>query len=845
MPTSPRRPRLVACLLAVAGSLLLHLAIMLDQGIFPLGTRARGMGDYGPQYVPFHQALAAALHGSPLVGPGFNWLSGAGVPSLADYATYTASPFSLLVALFPVEHAELALTCAVVMKVCLAAGTMTLLLVTLTPVCKHWPAALLGIAYSTSAWVFDISIYTPQWLDGMLGFPLLCLVGLWCSQRRHPWLGVAIVAETWWANYYSAYMASLGAAVFLVIWLAAGGRRLGHAVGDVMRFALVGVGGILLTSPILIPAVLAVSHGVPYGGAGLPTVTLDSILVRLLPYTEGVAGTPALAANSACLVLALSLPWKAGLSRRQRVVWLTVPLLLLGSIMWEPTLRMWNVFDVPNGNPYRFSFVLIGILLVMSWLSLQDSTSPEAKMQGAPGTRWPHPLALAISTALVLLLAHAAPAVHVRFLRISPDVQWPPTIVALVMLATSLLRGRLRQAGVAIVIVITALETVGSARFIDESARRFLATAPVHDLVADAALQRSEQAVRQATWPGMRVSSTRWPNKLSWMSFNMPMMLLYPSVGYYSSTLPLDVSSTLQGLGVAARARGRMLIDTSDPGLDPLLAIRVRGTDPLFHGTAGTPAFSMVRAVGDPKSSLPGLPHQFANRNTLLDTPVYSPATATHFSQPTGPGGVIRIPAGHTVSMSSSCPARTLMQVLMEPGEGLVQWEDPAKGSQRMGLKDRRVVTLGSPVPGSVRITGTGRGTAARPNSVACLDAASLQEQVRRSTRPAIDINGPRITARFARPVVGDVLIATTYQSGWTCSLDGHSAEARGRSGLLSIHANGNTMVECRHRTAGARPGVALGLVTLALLGLLRWQAGPGSLLRRRCGINQRMARRD
>ncbi|MGO4957206.1 YfhO family protein [Luteococcus sp. Sow4_B9] len=825
MPTALRHHRILSASTAAVLTLAVHLLVMRRRQIVPFGETTRGVGDYGPQYVPFHHALSQILHGSEQIGLDFNWLSGGGVAFLPDYTTYLASPFALMVGLFPPSQTELALTVTILIRLSVAAGAMSLLLTKLTPWVTPWATLPFAVTYATSAWVFDIAIYTPQWLDGLISFPLLCLAALWCREDRRRLLAILVVAEAWWSNYYTAYMASLGAALFLVLWLATTGVSWLEGLRSVLRFALTGLVGVLLVAPLLVPTALAVANGVPYGRSSLGEVTPRSALVRLLPFTEGVMRTPALAVGTLGLLLALAQPFCSRRPLRQRLVWTGGLAALFGSLLWLPTVMAWNVFDIPNGNPFRFSFVLTGFLVLTAWFCVQDG-----RLGSVTVLRWPSMLACLAGVGQLMLLTRLANQVQEKQLLIHPSAisAWSLRIGAGVLLV-SLVQLRWRKIAAlaaAALALLSFVETERSAYFIDTALRIDLGTAPAHDPTARNYQTLASRATSQATWPQGRVSAEAWPREYSWMSYNNPLLRGYPSLPYYSSTLPLAVSETLQGLGVASRANGRMLIDTRDPGLDPLLAVSVRGSDHLLTQTDRLEAFAMVRAVGAAPASAAGLPRPARLRNDLLDEPVYHPAEGIHFSKEPRQNGRLTVGVGETVVATASCAPGQVLQLFIDGGNGLVEWSDASGGKHRMGSFDRRVLTLAPAPRGAIRLSGRSpAGISMTPGGLACLDSSSLAQQVSSMETPLIDVDGASIHAQFAQPIRGSIIVATTAQRGWTCSLDGREVPVEPRSGLLGVHADGRSELSCSYHTPGLRTGLALGALA-AILAMAYWWAG-------------------
>lgn len=220
------RPRQAAALLAAALTVASFCAADAVARSYPFGPRTRAVNDLGNQYVPFHAHLWDLLHGRSDGGLLVNWQSGFGSSFLPDLGTYLSSPFALLVGVFPRDEIDLAVYVVTVLKTACAGAAMAWLLLRLRPG-RWWAAGLLGAAYALCGWSIADASYNPMWLDGLVALPLLCLVGEWALGGRRRLLGVLVVALAWIANFYTAYMATLGAGLFLLLrlWLCGLPRR--------------------------------------------------------------------------------------------------------------------------------------------------------------------------------------------------------------------------------------------------------------------------------------------------------------------------------------------------------------------------------------------------------------------------------------------------------------------------------------------------------------------------------------------------------------------------------------------------------------------------------------------
>ncbi|WP_373683334.1 YfhO family protein, partial [Streptomyces somaliensis] len=324
---------------------------------FPFGARTRAVNDLGNQFVPFHAHLWDLLHGRADTGP-LNWRSGYGTSLLPDLGTYLTSPFAPLVAVFPRERIDLAVYVVTVLKIGAAAAAMALSLLRQRRGAR-WGAAALGASYALCGWAVAEASYNPMWLDGLIAFPLLCLVAEWVLRGRRPVLGPVVVAVCWVANFYTAYMATLGAALVL---LARGGARprvLGRAAATVLA-------GIGLAAPVLVPVFLGSRHAYPGWTRDFDAAPWTDLAARVLPATYGFF-TPALFLAAGALLPAAALPFHRGVPGRERLVWGGLVAGVLLSLQWEPTHLVWHVFATPNGSPYRQTFVLAGVAVMAAW----------------------------------------------------------------------------------------------------------------------------------------------------------------------------------------------------------------------------------------------------------------------------------------------------------------------------------------------------------------------------------------------------------------------------------------------------------------------------------------------
>lgn len=797
-----------------------QLVVLALGRVHPFGWASMGLGDFGTQYLPFHALLRSALLGSPLTGPLFTWQLGGGAQTLPDYATYTASPLAPLVTLLPAARVELAVTAIAVAKLGLAAATMAWLLCELRPelAARGHRVVLvaLAVSHAASSWVPNIGFYTVQWLDSLYTFPLLCLSGLWARQRRRPGLAVAVAALAWWANFYTAYMATIGAGLLLVALLLAMPSGWRQDLAALLRFCLTTVVGIGCAGVILVPTAMALEVSTKTGGPTLGGLEWRDILVRLFSHTEGVRQTPSLSAGAMALVVLLGLPLASHLTRRARLVLAAASVLLVLGLDSRPVLLVWNAFDLPNGNPYRFSFTLCGWIVCLA--ALAWPLSPLGWRRRLPS--------VLLSGVLLAVLVWATRGAPGAFNHTDP---WGPRWAALawLLLVPVLLAGTstIRRVTTWLLLSVVLVEAVTSGVFVNRSLHGFLTETPQTSGWAHRAQQQGQLYTQAAPWPVHRVGVPQDLTQLNWLP-NDAALDGYPATSYYSTLTAAATTSAWIGLGAGIRFEGRRLYEDSDPVWDAITAVSVRPASRTGRPASRPdpkPAMPMVRLAAEhPRTHLGPV---FDNRNDLFSAPVYSAPSRVSFTldgHSQALGSPVALPAPSRGELVVECLPGQRPTVMLAGVSGRLRGDGSPVRLGEVNLHPAGTVGSARLVLDSYR---PGR-LVAQP--AACLDENLVARQVAATEVPRITITPGRVSATFAAPVTGRVVVAAPAIDGWQVLVDGRPARVRPVAGLLAVDASGATSVQFVHRVPGLLAGALVsGASLLAALTLV--------LLDRRC----------
>lgn len=840
--------RLRAALLGAFAAAVAFCAGDAFSHTYPFGSRTRNVNDLGNQFVPFHAHLWDLLHGKADGGILLNWQSGYGTSFLPDLGTYVSSPFALLVALFPRDRIDLAVYAITVLKIGAAAAAMACLLLMLRPG-RWWGAGLLGASYAMCGWTITTAEYNTMWLDGLIAFPLFCMVVEWARTGRRPVLAVVIVALGWTANFYTAYMATIASAIVLVArLLMEPGTTRRQALKAMGRASLSMVLGIGLSAPLLLTIVKATKLAYPGRDGDFAAAPWPDVFGRLLPGTFGSA-SPALYLDSAALLLALLLPFHGVVPRRTRVVWTGAMLAVLLSFQWQPTHLAWHAFATPNGSPYRQTFVLSGVMIIAAWFALAH---------GLPTWRQ-------IGFGAAVMAALAAVAAIGSDAGVTGRGTYALFAVGLVCVVGALILLGRAETQRSRALVLVAVSVLVAVQFAQSSLSTAWADRKRIELLDDYAPwghRESSQAAAVASaddWPDYRTD----PGREQTVG-NDPLMVGGQGAAYYSSLTPEVWTQTLAALGGGWTSHGRSLQSLDNPVTDVIFSVGARSHQALDPHQRGNPAPKapsfitrqkvppLVTVRGPGTTGAYGT-SPYRNQEMLLGHRVYDASGPITLRDGNGKqvlpsGDQFQVHGGATLAnddkytLETSCPAGDQVylnapdlnsRIGVPGGQSFSLTGDmPARRAAMVHVADAPAdgrVTL------KVRVFAT---TTLGTDAIGCLDPKKLadaEQQIAASAATSVHVGDDGFSAQLPSGSRGYAVFAAPAITGWQCSAGGGGkSTAQSWLGLLAVKlpADGAaTTVSCSFTPPGLRQGELVGGASLVGLAVL---AGYGWWRRRR-----------
>lgn len=854
-PEEPRTRRawycpLMAALLTLAVALLAYAYL----GIWPLGDKTVMVVDMHHQYAPLLSELRSML----LEGGSFTYSFhlGLGANFIPAFAYYLASPLNLLLVLFPPAYLAEGIFVIMILKTALAAAAFAACAQYLF---RRRNAAIIALSmlYALMTYMLAYS-WNVMWLDVVALAPLVVL----CLERMLRGGGLLAYAGTLalalFANYYIGFMLCVFLVLYFAVWLLRERRSLTDVLRGGGRFAAGSLLGGGLAAALLVPTALALGR-TSAAGDGMKEFAANFDLFDLfgnLFYGAEPTIRSGNLPNLYCGVLVVLLvPLYLSvrpipLRRRLSYGGLAVLLLLSCTInQWD---LLWHGLHTPNDLPYRFSFLVCFVLLLLAGEVLRhlSSLTPTHILASLGGSAaylvlWEKlggeegPADTLIYINLLLLAAYAA--VLLFTLRRKLPMR-AGRLLVLVLVAAELLTGTAQS--------LTAIN--GNEYYTSHNNYVDNAGTVANTLAVERAQEIAQEEGQVFTRLEFLPRSTCMDTAL----------YHYPGITTFASSNPYRTTLLMGDLGYAINGVNSYLYKSFVASADSLFAIRYVILDfkleshPQLTLLESVEAEGVYRYIYRNERALPvGV---FATNGVrTFAAPSYAPFTAQEdlYAALTGVEERLYEPlplestsysstiAGHSFVKNQTDASVVYAGEVTEAGQYFAFVDCRAADSIMLDVYDEDsqhknnwsvttyepfIVDLGTLQPGSrVETFIEGEGTFTGNVYVVRLEDEALQAQIGRLTDGGVQVTAHSdtgLTGTVKAPEDGALFFSIPYDTGWTVTVDGQTAETfpiakepEGTDGALlgvSVSAGQHT-VELSYRAPGQTVGLLISLASL------------------------------
>lgn len=586
--------------------LLLFLAYS-TVGFYPIGDKTPLTIDMYHQYAPFLSELKRKLAGGESLF--YAWNSGLGVNFYSLIAYYAASPFNLLLLLFPLEHLTEGIYLMTLLKTGLMGLTMSIfleqglssrgLLSLHRPnvnVSYRRPAVprlddekpryarqdtatdlailALSTAYALSSYTFSYA-WNVMWLDGLVLLPLVML-GLLKLLREKKialyslTLGLSIIV-----NYYIAVFVCLFAVFYFVYQIfidpktqrtLSRGKLVPNYLKRGLLFAFASLLGAGISAIMSLPTFLSILHTSASGDAW-PTVHDFFFEIFDFPARHFLGTVPNVRSglpnvySGLLTVLFIPIYLKAErISLREKAFSVTALVLLFFAFNSNFLNFFWHGMHYPNQLPHRFAFVYVFFIITLAYRGITNTN-----FEGSALTV----LKTVAGLAFYLMLVQKLGVEEISELMIYVNLFFLGLYVILFLLAR-VHSHRLRYVASLLLVVFLAelaMNGISMANQMDDNeyyTRRsdFIRDfSEVEELIAEARNRESDDAFYR-----MELE----PQKTT----NDPALYGYPGFTLFSSTSPEQTAALMRSLGYHGNNINSYKYVDSTPFLDALWGLK-------------------------------------------------------------------------------------------------------------------------------------------------------------------------------------------------------------------------------------------------------------------------------
>ncbi len=376
----------LAFILPVVVMALIYIAME----VWPLGKSSVLVLDLNGQYVYFFEQMRDIIRGEQ--GFVYSFERALGGEFLGIIAYYLASPFTILVALFPEGMITESLFAILLLKCGLSGFNMCVYLHKSHPT-KPLYELVFSMLYALSSYAVVMQ-HNTMWFDCLLFLPLIFL-GVESLIRYGKYkLYVLTLAVAIFSNFYIGYMVCIGVAIYFFFWYCMTtpsernplGERF-HFVKSFGRIALFSAIAVGMAAAIILPAYYALT----FGKTTFSDPSFDfkqkfdflDLISKMFPASYDTVrpeGWPFVFSGMLTTILLPLFFISDKISARRKLAYGLLVGIYVFSFNSSTIDLIWHGFQRPNWLNYRYAFILSFVMIVMAYQVFEHIREIEPKL---------------------------------------------------------------------------------------------------------------------------------------------------------------------------------------------------------------------------------------------------------------------------------------------------------------------------------------------------------------------------------------------------------------------------------------------------------------------------------
>lgn len=358
---------LFACLLPAVLMFLVYAAFQ----VYPFGDNSVLVLDLNGQYIYYYEAYWDAFRGDGSLF--YSWSRILGGEMAGTFAYYLASPFMLILLLFPRNMIVTATLLMQLAKIGVMGGTFAFF-IRRTRKVDNTTTLIFSLLYALMSYSV-VQLMDPMWLDGLIYLPLICWgVEQLCDKDKI--LAVSIpLCLMLLAHYYIGWMICIFTVLYFIYYLFFIKRDIEsfrQVFGIGFRFfaaaLLAGAGAAVVLLPTWQSLQLGKLEFTQPDFSMRTQFVLADFFTKLLPESYDTVRNESLPMVYCGILTLFMTPLfflNHNIPTRKKLGSVCILTVLLISMYIAPVDIAWHGFQVPNWLPYRYSFLFSFVLLTI------------------------------------------------------------------------------------------------------------------------------------------------------------------------------------------------------------------------------------------------------------------------------------------------------------------------------------------------------------------------------------------------------------------------------------------------------------------------------------------------
>ena len=370
---------LLAFIIPVFLMYLLYVSI----GIFPFGDKTVLGLDLNAQYVDFYYGLRNVIHGD--ADALYTFARSLGGEFMGIYSYYVASPFAAIVALFPRNMMAHALLVLFLFKTGLSGFTFGFYLHKTYKFKNKTAIVGFSILYALSAYAV-VQQHNNMWIDALVWLPIITYGIEQLIKFGKYKIFVIFLALTIISNFYIGYMMCFYVVIYFLFYYIAHPKQSvnptdekNHFIKSAVRFGFFSLLAVAIAALIILTTWYSLKLGKTTFSE---TKWFDGVkfnLLELIPkfFTGSYdsvnnSGMPLIYCGIGTVLLVPLYFCAKQFKIREKLAYAGLMLVFILSFWISDLDLIWHGMQKPNWLPYRYSFLLIFVLLVVAYRAFSN-----------------------------------------------------------------------------------------------------------------------------------------------------------------------------------------------------------------------------------------------------------------------------------------------------------------------------------------------------------------------------------------------------------------------------------------------------------------------------------------